>query len=278
MKKIQIYFGNKLKKFKDFDELYEYVETKFNLYNFGHLNYESYIEEINKKLYESQLFSTDIDKVIRLTNNKFNIKLDKNSNNTIKYNLVKNGQKTFNNFHIVIDYLKNFGWNFSHIVYDDGVGLPKNSKEINFIENVSNLCRDVVIFISASNDIELLNYTGKTYHVTLDYLENKISKKGLTPRTNNKINNHKERVYMFLNYDKKIINKFAEDFLKYVNDDILYNYENYVVFNVYEIDMNKNINCRLFYDPFYKNNVAVYTLNSIRPDSINIIDKIDIRI
>lgn len=171
MKPIQIYFGHKLKRFDDMESIFEYVNTKFNTYTCGVSNLESYIDLLNKELYNGRL----------------------------------------------------------------------------------NGC-----------DIELLDIPNKAYHVTLDYLENKIKRVGLEPpKTNNK-------TYMFLKYDKNKIIDFINLFYKNNTE---------ATFNVYEIDLRRvKNNLRLFYDPYYGDGVAVYTLNGIPPHSLTIIDKISVNL
>jgi len=281
MKKLQMYFGNKLKKFNDFDDMFKYVETKFNMYNCGISNCESYLDILNEKLYESQLFSSDIDKTISIVSNKFKIDLYKQQNHTIKFHIVKTKNKNIDiidNYEKIMDYFKNLGWNFSYVAIDDGAGLPKKEKNINMSDIKNNSYIDVIVYMSALNDIELLNYNGKLYHVTLDYLENKINRLGLVPKSNNKINNHSDRVYMFLEYDKYVIDSFIKtSIIKTYLNLLDKHYNTYAKFNVYEIDLNtvKN-NLRMFYDPYFTNNIAVYTLNSIPPYSLSIVDTITI--
>jgi len=282
LKKIQIYFGNKLYRFKDFDELYEYVNSHFNLYSFDYFNYESYLNIVNVKLYESVLFSSDIDKVISIVNKKYNIDLIKEKNNTIKIYLIKHNkhfEDIFNNLSDIKTSLYNLGWNISHINYDNRVGFSKNGNEKDIIELYnSKTCSELIIFVSALNDIELENIPKKLYHVSLDYLENKIKKQGLKPMSKNKINKHNDRVYFFINYDINVFEDFVKKCVKNFDDKLLKFYSEKIEFNVYEIDSESlSDNLRLFFDPFYKNNIAVYTSNGIPPTCIKIIDKISIK-
>ena len=173
----QIYFGNKLLKFDNYDKLYSYVEKHHNVYNCNIANYEEYINIINDKLYESQLSSSDINKVISIINRKYNIILTKDSNNTIKFNIIKNRKKLFDldNFKNIIESLKCLGWNYSYSTIDDGEGLPKKYKNIEIIEEKYNDSIDIIVFINALNDIEIEIIPDSLYHITLDcFSKNKL--------------------------------------------------------------------------------------------------------
>jgi len=266
---IQIYLHEKLLKFKNFDEMYEYIEERYDVYNCHISNYEEYIRIINDKIYESQLISSPIDKVISIINKKYNINLKKEKNNTISF------KKTNKNFDTIINSLKTLGWNFSCAVIDDGVGFPKPNKNFDEVSNIND--KEIVVFISSLNDIELSNIPDELYHITLDCFDDKIKKQGLKPSSKNKINIHDDRVYMFIECDYDILTNFSKRIFDGLDDDfIVKRFDDKVIFNVYKIDLNKTDkrNIRLFYDPYYKNNVAVYSKNGIPPICIEKIDKI----
>lgn len=271
---IQVYFGDKLMKFESFEKMYLYVESKYDVYNCNISNYEEYIRILNDKIYESQLISSPIDKVISIVSRRHKIELIKEPNHTIKFRVKDNLESIINSF-------KPLGWNFSSATIDTGKGFPKKYKDIEKVKQIYKSSVDCIIYVSAINDIEVTSIPDILYHVSLSCFESKISKHGLIPKSDNKINIHDDRVYMFIDYDKNLISNFCKRLVNIFDDKYLdERYEdNNIIFNIYKIDLTKTDkrNIRLFTDPYFKKDIAVYSRNGIPPICLSIIDTINIK-
>jgi hypothetical protein len=108
------------------------------------------------------------------------------------------------------------------------------------------------ISIEPKYDIEVTNIPEYLYHATLKKNTKSIEKKGLIPRSNNKILNHPDRIYLALDI------LTAKQFTNYFNGD-------WVIYRVETKDIGK-----LYRDVNWEH-FAFYTLENIKPDSLEMI-------
>ena len=127
--------------------------------------------------------------------------------------------------------------------------LTINGKE--WIKEFDEKTKPIAFILEAKYDLEVL-IPDKLYHCSPLKYKDKILKIGLIPKSNNKISNHPDRIYLTDNIDKSI--KFGE----YLGDE----------FCIYEID-GKCLS-KLYSDVNLRNN-GFYTLNNIQPKYIKIV-------
>lgn len=186
--------------------------------------------------------------------------------NKMLYSINLKFRKGFNNIpnEVIVNLihiLDTCGWFFS-IGYCNG----KYFKELNnkFIENNTEYNNIDLIFepkfdVNVSKD----ELPDKLYHVTPNKNIDKIYKNGLTPRNNNKVTNHPERVYLF---GENNINNWKNIALNLKGENINEKY------SLLEIEVNKvNKNIVFMYDPNCEFE-AYYVLEPITPYSIKVID------
>lgn len=102
------------------------------------------------------------------------------------------------------------------------------------------------------------------YHICPLRVLDKIMRQGLTPRNNNRIAFHPERVYLFIDYPKEWKNNIVKNFKISGRD------EKYVLLR---ISTEKLKGIKFYYDSnFMTNYPAVYTLEPITPSAITLLE------
>ena len=129
-------------------------------------------------------------------------------------------------------------------------------------------------------DKEININTDTIYHVTYNYLADKILKKGLVPKSNNIIQYHPDRIYFIKNIEdaKTYINSKDNYFIFNPDKDKKINIKqqeynlSQMEYTILKIDIS-NTDYTFYQDPNYSK--GFYTLNSISPKNILIYDNID---
>jgi len=130
---------------------------------------------------------------------------------------------------------------------------------------------DVQITYEAHSPDEIKITQTKAYHVTPDIFFNKINQEGLIPKSESKLSNHPDRVYLYRNQDKHkdIVWTLWNSLSKERQEQI----KNYYVL---EIDLTQIPNYNFFKDPQAMADYgAIYTDKPIPKSAIRVIDKID---
>jgi predicted RNA-binding protein with PUA domain len=130
---------------------------------------------------------------------------------------------------------------------------------------------DVQITYEAHSPDEIKITQTKAYHVTPDIFFNKINQEGLIPKSESKLSNHPDRVYLYRNQDKHkdIVWTIWNSLSKERQEQI----KNYYVL---EIDLTQIPNYNFFKDPQAMADYgAIYTDKPIPKSAIRVIDKID---
>ena len=113
----------------------------------------------------------------------------------------------------------------------------------------------------------------KAFHVTPDIFIDKIKKTGLTLKSESKLSNHPDRIYLFLNQDEDgsknmvwaIWNSLSKERQNQIKD-----------YYVLEIDLTKLPNHKFYHDPQSMGTYeAIYTNQAIPRSAIKVIDKIN---
>ena len=163
----------------------------------------------------------------------------------------------------IIEFMWKCGWNFMCL---------KDNKTNTVNKQITNE------LISNSTNCSLLfepNYTktinsdrlpNECYHITPISLLPSIMRSGLQPKNNGREVNHQERVYLFVDYDNEWKNTIAQGFRKSGRN------EPYVLLSV-NISSLKNKMDFYVDSNFMNGNDAIYTLESIPPQFIKVIDK-----
>jgi len=132
--------------------------------------------------------------------------------------------------------------------------------------------KDVIINYESKESGEIKPNQTTAYHVTPNVFLDKILEKGLTPKTESKLSDHPERIYLFLDdqmstfksMSRALFNTLSDDKKKLIND--------YVVL---EIDLTQIPNHKFYVDPqasaTYR---AIFTREPIPASAIKVIDKI----
>jgi hypothetical protein len=111
----------------------------------------------------------------------------------------------------------------------------------------------------------------KAYHVTPDILLDKIRGEGLVPKTESKLADHPERIYLFLNSEdtpKQMVgaiwNSLTDDKKRAIKD-----------YYLLEVDLKKLPDHKFYLDPQSSlTYISIFTTNPIPKSAIKIIDKI----
>lgn len=144
-------------------------------------------------------------------------------------------------------------------------------------------------FIEARHPKELIDYRYKfVYHVTNKYAYEKIKKYGLIPKAKSKISNYEYRIYLWIPKDltKYDLESYGRLCLRLWKDSItekhnLYNKINESDIMFLKIDLEKfeqdhQKQLKLFGDPAYNNESAIFTLEPIPTDYISEVNINDI--
>lgn len=182
--------------------------------------------------------------------NKYNLDYDiiLNNNLTVKLYL-SNNDRLFTDLEKLQNvsgyYISN--WKDSYSEYKTELLTREKFRNLNYIEIIFNKRYD---FVDDSINIYL-------YHVCEESKINKILEKGLIPKSNNIIEWHPERIYLFDNI------KGCENFIKERNKIKKSNYK------ILKIDLRLIDKIKLYKDPKYNDKYgALYTYDNIDPISI----------
>ena len=169
-------------------------------------------------------------------------------------------------------FMDKFGWYPSYIG-----GYMKNSgKYSQNLKNFINKNEIEVIYEPKYNEEVNLSDIKYLYHLTPDLSWNKIKSFGLTPKTQGKLSNHPERIYLLKRIDN--LENYGGDVMdisfnlldKYTYKDKVKNY--YLL----KIDVSKlNPKIKFFKDPNFQMGNGIWTYQNIPPNSISIEEKID---
>ena len=163
-----------------------------------------------------------------------------------------------------------FGWYPSYIEPNKSNG-GKYQDKVDIFKNYKN----ITVVYEAKYDIEVKITSDFLYHITPDLKWSKIKSMGLTPKTQNKLSNHPERIYLL----KDISN--LEDFggdvldlsLKLLNS---YKYKDEVKeMYLLKIDISKLKDMHFFEEPNFYMGEDIWTYQNIPPYVISVDKKIN---
>lgn len=227
-------------------------------------DFETYITEINEGLLKTYDIDFTINR-LEILLSKLNIRFDvvKNQNNTISIKL--------NNYFDLkqggLDYINNclinlFGWFPSFIKTTNKNGMKKNlSYNKNWLITNKSILNKVELIYESKFD--KTNKIPKfLYHLSIMGYKDKILKKGLCPKSKNKIGTHDNRIYVCI--DPKHCYDLIEVF-KFINYDIKNIDKKWII---YKIDT-EQLDINLYDDPNFKDK-EFYLLNNVPPESITI--------
>lgn len=149
-----------------------------------------------------------------------------------------------------------------------------NFKEI-LDENLFKKLTKIELRLEAVFDNVIEINTNKIYHVTYNYLVDKILKIGLIPKSNNVMQYHPDRLYLVQSIEdaQTYINSKNNYFIFYPDKDKKINIKqqeynlSQLEYTILEIDIT-NLNLKFYQDTNY--NKGFYTLNTIPPTNIKI--------
>lgn len=188
---------------------------------------------------------------------------------------------TTNTCELFFNFNSNFGYypNNYTLYRDDKKRTIKFKNKLNskyeeldledFINNLKNVDKVVINFEAKfstglyKNDVDIPDVI---YHLSPIKYRHKILENGLEPKSNNRKNYHKDRIYFFKNLDdyKKLLLS-----LKSVDRyNLIEEYD--IIYDLYEIKLDKN-NIILHIDPYF--NDGYYTYDNIHPKSVELIKK-----
>ena len=163
------------------------------------------------------------------------------------------------------DFMDDKGWFPTNIKLLDGFGKKYSVNVNSFLGK-----KDVIIIYESKNNFEMIPNKTKAYHVTPDIYVNNILEKGLTPKTESKLSDHPERIYLMLNSENS--KSMSEILWNTLDDEIKKLIKEYYVL---EIDLEQLPNNKYYLDPAssiqYR---AIYTLQPIPKSAIKVINKI----
>ena len=211
-------------------------------------------------LYEGLIKTYSVEETLRMLDN---IDISEDCirvyyNNTPKfYILIENNKDSFNILNQKFDL---YGWFFSDAEVGDN--YYKN------IEDVFKLNIDKIwVSFSAKFDV-LLSVSERSnyyYHVTTKYKLDNILKIGLTPKTNSKIANHPDRIYLLTINNNEIIEQLIHEL--FMSNTLDYKYKKeYVLLRIY---IPNTPPLRLFRDS--ETEGGVYSIDNIKPEKIKVI-------
>lgn len=218
--------------------------------------------EINEGLIKTQspgIFLTGFQRLMRF--NGSNAIADFDDDGRLYINC-KNINK--NDAQFILSLIGNYGYFVSEFIIDE---INKKFDEENFIEiyfhNKEEI--NIIFYIEAKFDITVKNIPQFLYHATLtEYVEN-ILKKGLFPKTKNKISNHPPRIYLSNSIPNAIVfARFAK--AKHFREMTLLEIDTSKIKQTLLYN-GKLIDFKLYNDPNYRGR-GFYTLNNIHKDAI----------
>lgn len=230
-----------------------------------------FIDKFSEYILNETLKTHDINLTIRnvddvLSSLKYNYKIEKEENRIFislfevsKTPLFKIQIENLNN--IMID---RHGWFPSKMFIKNIHGYEKKSnynQEILF--DTFDYIETLIIRYEAKYDEEI-NLPDKLYHLSIQQYNEQISKKGLIPKTKNKISNHLDRIYICVD-PKDCHNLINQMNLHYS----IKNDPKDKKWIIYEIDTN-NIKMKIYKDPCFVG--GYYCVDNIPPTNIKIYD------
>jgi hypothetical protein len=164
------------------------------------------------------------------------------------------------------DFMDNNGWFPTNIKSSGGVNGKYSLKVNDFLRQ-----RNVEIGYESRLNGEMIPNKTKAYHVTPDIFVDNVLDNGLTPKTESKLSDHPERIYLFLNPDntfkqmvKVLFNSLSDEKKKSI-------YE----YKVLEIDLTQLPNHKFFLDPQSSPTyMSIFTLQPIPKSAIKVIDTV----
>lgn len=155
-----------------------------------------------------------------------------------------------------------FGWYPSYI--DDKNGGKYSTNIDNFIGE-----HEIVIGYEAKYDTQAKLDSKHIYHLTPDILYPKIKISGLTPKSQSKLSNHPERIYLLNPTDDDDMETIAITLWDSISNSKLKN--SIGDYYLLRIDTSKLPNHKFFEDPnFWIGNGAVWTYQNIPPSVISV--------
>lgn len=167
--------------------------------------------------------------------------------------------------------MDHYGW------FPTNIKSPDNPR-IKYSQGIKNYLnkRDVEIQYEAKigEEFNISPNKTKAYHVTPDIFLDKIKNDGLKPKTESKLSDHPERIYLFLNPDetfnqmvKALWNSLSEERRKIIKD-----------YYILEVDLTKISGHKFYMDSQSSLTYAsIFTTQSIPNSAIKVIDKISTR-
>ncbi len=169
--------------------------------------------------------------------------------------------------HVINSFMNERGW------FPTNIKLENERESKRYSKNVKHYLgkKNVVINYESTSNSEINLNTKTAYHVTTDRYLNSILTNGLTPRTESKLSDHPERIYLF--QDKESQNSMARALFNSLSDDQKKMIKKYVVL---EIDLTKIPNHKFYADPQASISYgAIFTTQSIPKFAIRKINEID---
>jgi len=214
------------------------IITDFKSFNEGLITSYSYHKI--KELIENKLNQYNLKYEIELTSNNIYLKLNLNDKN----------KQLFND---LISILNVTGYYISNWNQDNSVLKSKKLTLIDFL-NTKNV---IELYLNKKYDFEDNSIKTILYHVTTKEKYDKIKKIGLTPKTNNILENHSDRIYLFDNLDE------CYEYIKIKRKTTTNDYI------ILRIDLRLIDKIKLYLDPKYELfDGAYYTYDNIEPFAI----------
>jgi hypothetical protein len=155
-----------------------------------------------------------------------------------------------------------FGWYPSYI--DNKNGGKYSTNIDNFIGK-----HEIVIEYEAKYDTQAKLDSKYLYHLTPDILYPKIKISGLTPKSQSKLSNHPERIYLLNPTDDDDMEEIAITLWNSISNNKLK--DSIGDYYLLRIDTSKLPNHKFFEDPnFWMGNGAVWTYQNVSPSIISI--------
>lgn len=241
--------------------------------------FKDYIDSINEgliKTYDGEIVSKNLYNLLIGLNINFSIKFIDNNIKLIFnfFNSIPVSQLDLLFDMINSSIINRGGWFPSQMKITNIHGLELSNKY-----NLSNLYLNhsqynIVEIIYESNfGIEVFNIPDKLYHLSITEYKTKILKYGLSPKSNNKLTSHLDRIYLCdsINDCRYLINRMS----LYYNEEKLFNIynkekKNYVkntIPIIFEIDNSDKFIKKLYKDPNYIN--GFYVLDNIPKNKIS---------
>lgn len=219
------------------------------------MDFYEFLNKINEGLIKTVNIEKTKDLMFRYLSNSnkgfdFDIKIKDKDNNSLSI-FLNFTYKEINES--IINLMNNMGWFPSYItIYKDN--LKRGFKYDEKLLNNSN----IKIIFESKFDEKVEDKYDKLYHVTVSNKVNKIKKVGLSPKSNHRLSNHPDRVYLTVDPNKILIS--------FLNLDKLYGKN--VEYEILEIDNSGSDNIELYYDPNFDD--GFYTYDNIHPDKISV--------